>query len=52
MMSYNIAFSKSVIKTILQFGRPIRDRIYKALNNLPVGDIKRYKDKIIHLILD
>jgi mRNA interferase RelE/StbE len=41
MMSYNIAFSKSVIKTILQFGRPIRDRIYKALNNLPVGDIKK-----------
>lgn len=41
MMSYNITFSKSVTKTILKFDRPTGDRIYKALNNLPVGDIKK-----------
>jgi len=40
-MSYNITFSKSVAKTIIKFDRPTRERIYKALNNLPAGDVKK-----------
>jgi mRNA interferase RelE/StbE len=42
-MSYNITFSKSVANTIIKFDRPTRERIYKALNNLPAGDIKKMK---------
>jgi mRNA interferase RelE/StbE len=41
MMSYNVTFSKSVAKTILKYDKITRERIYKALYNLPVGDIKR-----------
>lgn len=40
-MSYKVTFSKSVAKTILRYDKPTRERIYRAFNNLPYGDIKR-----------
>ncbi|WP_028309259.1 type II toxin-antitoxin system RelE family toxin [Desulfitibacter alkalitolerans] len=40
-MNYSVRFSKSVMKKILKYQKPTRDRIYKALNNLPHGDIKK-----------
>lgn len=40
-MIYNITFSKSVVKKILKYDKPTRERIYNALNKLPNGDIKR-----------
>jgi mRNA interferase RelE/StbE len=42
-MIFTILFSKSVLKTILKFDKPTRERIYKSLNNLPDGDIKKLK---------
>ncbi len=41
LMSYKVTFSKSVAKTILKYDKPTRERIYKALNRLPYGDVKR-----------
>lgn len=40
-MTYNITYSKSVVKAILKYDKPARERIYKALNQLPCGDIKK-----------
>lgn len=41
IMSYKVSYSKSVVKTILKYDKPTRERIYGALNNLPFGDVKR-----------
>ena len=38
---YKVTYSKAVVKTIVKYDKPTRDRIYSALNNLPKGDIKR-----------
>lgn len=40
-MSYEVIYSKSVVKTILKYDKSIRERIYKALNSLPYGDVKK-----------
>ena len=40
-MSYKVIYSKSVVKTILKYDKPERERIYKALNSLPYGDVKK-----------
>lgn len=40
-MIYKVTYSKSVAKTILKYDKPTRERIYKALNQLPCGDVKR-----------
>jgi len=40
-MQYKVTYSKSVVKTILKYHKPTRERIYSALNNLPYGDVKR-----------
>ena len=40
-MSYKVAFSKSVVKAVLKYDKPTRERIYKALDSLPYGDIKK-----------
>ncbi len=42
-MSYKATFSKSVVKTILKYPKPKREQIYKALSDLPNGDIKRLR---------
>jgi len=40
-MHYKLTYSKSVVKTILKYDKPTRERIYNALRNLPNGDVKR-----------
>jgi mRNA interferase RelE/StbE len=40
-MNYKVTYSKTVVKTILKYDKPTRERIYNALNNLPNGDVKR-----------
>ncbi|HEY5584267.1 MAG TPA: type II toxin-antitoxin system RelE/ParE family toxin [Ruminiclostridium sp.] len=40
-MQYKVTYSKSVVKVILKYDKPTRERIYSALNNLPNGDVKR-----------
>lgn len=40
-MHYNVKYSKTVVKTILKYDKPTRERIYSALNSLPNGDVKR-----------
>lgn len=40
-MSYKVTYSKLVVKFILKYDKPTRDRIYKALVSLPFGDIKK-----------
>jgi len=40
-MHYKVTYSKSVVKVILKYDKPTRERIYSALNNLPSGDVKR-----------
>jgi len=40
-MQYKVTYSKSVVKVILKYDKPTRERIYCALNNLPNGDVKR-----------
>lgn len=44
-MHYKVTYSKSVVKVILKFDKPTRERIYSALNNLPNGDVKRMQGK-------
>lgn len=41
MISYKILYSKSVVKTILKYNKPERERIYRAFANLPHGDVKK-----------
>ena len=40
-MGYNVTFLRSVTKTILKYVKTAHEIIYKALNNLPVGDIRK-----------
>jgi mRNA interferase RelE/StbE len=40
-MHYKVTYSKSVVKVILKYDKPTRERIYSELNNLPNGDVKR-----------
>lgn len=40
-MSYKVTYSKSVAKPILKYDKPTRERIYRALNSLPHGDVKK-----------
>lgn len=44
-MRFKVAYSKTVVKTILKYDKPTRERIYSALNNLPHGDVKRLQGK-------
>lgn len=45
IMSYKVIYSKSVVKTILKYDKPTRERIYLALNSLPYGDVKKLQDR-------
>src|SRR5690554_4070440 len=45
IMRFKVAYSKTVVKTILKYDKPTRERIYSALNNLPHGDVKRLQGK-------
>lgn len=44
-MRFKVAYSKTVVKTILKYDKPTRERIYSALNNLPHGEVKRLQGK-------
>lgn len=41
IVKYRVTYSKNVVKKILKYDKPTRERIYNALNNLPDGDVKR-----------
>jgi mRNA interferase RelE/StbE len=43
MDNFRLSFSKTATKAILKYDKTTRDRIYKALNALPYGDVKRLK---------
>lgn len=38
---HKVTYSKAVVKTIIKYDRPTRDRIFSALEGLPNGDVKR-----------
>lgn len=44
-MRFKITYSKTVVKTILKYDKPTRERIYSALNSLPHGDVKCLQGK-------
>ena len=40
-MGYKVTYSKLVVKSVLKYDKPTRERIYKAFDSLPFGDIRK-----------
>lgn len=49
MMKYNISYEKRCLKYLKRLDKNTQLRILKAINNLPIGDVKSLQGEIADL---